>query len=168
MLAPLSHARYGRAALLLEIHFINRIQQPFNPTQPESAKYRCTIQQQRAEISFSPRGNRFSIPRAPAAFARTIYHFSFDSGAQNTAFVIFPVLFSEDRNTRLPDRKKRTYLNGVLDKMIPWCFAHARWVTGAGSRHFAPEPSLKTGYNKYDVGRLLATSEPLYGCIIFI
>ena len=44
--------------------FINGSQQPFNPTEPESARYRYTIQQQRAEISFSARGNRFSILRA--------------------------------------------------------------------------------------------------------
>ena len=54
-------------------------------------------------------------PQGPASFARTIYHFSLDSGVQNTASVIFSVLFSEDKNTTLPDRKKRTYLNRVLD-----------------------------------------------------
>ena len=57
-------------------------------------------------VSFWPRGNEFSILRAPASLARTVYHFYLGSGTQNTAFVIFSVLFSADRNTRL--RSKET------------------------------------------------------------
>ena len=46
------------------VYLVNGIQQRFNPPHPESARYRYRIQQQRAEISFSARGNRFSILRA--------------------------------------------------------------------------------------------------------
>ena len=130
MLAPLSHARYGWSALLLEIHFINEISQnpiqPFNPKQPESARV-DNVMSSATAASCWPRGNEFSILRAPASLARTVYHFYLGSGTQNTAFVIFSVLFSVDRNTRLPGRKKRTYHNGVLEvsggSMMLWTVA---------------------------------------------
>ena len=99
----------GWSALLLEIHFINEISQnpmqPFDPKQPESARV-DNVMSSATAASFWPRGNEFSILRAPASLARTVYHFYLGSGTQNTAFVIFSVLFSAHRNTRL--RSKET------------------------------------------------------------
>ena len=123
-LAPLSHARYGWSALLVEIHFINENPiQPFNPKQPESARVDNTMSSATA-VSFWPRGNEFSILRAPASLARTVYHFYLGSGTQNTAFVIFSVLFSAHR-TRL--RSKETNVSqrcfGSGGSMMLWTVA---------------------------------------------